>query len=139
MIANSPAAIDIAVACYITLFKLGPDGMPQPYLCRDFDFDWFNSELSLVLRDAGFSNSAKITAADCKFTIERVLRGRPDLRDGFASVTGIDDFFSGEASDIFGLMVISDNELSFFLDTSEHALDLLEGLSNPAFGIFSKD
>jgi len=139
MIANSPAAIDVAVACYITLFKLGPDGMPQPYLCRDFEFDWFNSELSLVLRDVGFSNKSKITAPDCKFTIERVLRGRPDLRDGFTSVIGIDDFIKGDAHEIIGLKVISENELSFFLDTTEHALDLLEGLSNPAFGIISKD
>lgn len=139
MVANSPAAIDIARACYITLFLLGPDGMPQPYLCSDFRLDWFDRDLSIILRGAGFSNGAKITAADCKFTIERVLRGRPDLRSGFTALMGVDEFISGDASEILGLTAVSSDELRFHLESAERALELVEALCNPAFGIISKE
>ncbi len=136
--ANSPADIDIARACYITLFQLGGDGMPQPYLCEDFELNWFDGDLRIVIRDASFSNGSAISAEDCKFTIVRAIGGRADLRDGFSVIEGIDEYIDGSTDAISGIRAESSDTLVFHLISPEGTLNLLEALSNPATGIISK-
>jgi ABC-type transport system substrate-binding protein len=139
VMANCPADFDIAVACYITLFKLGPDGMPQPYLCQDFELNWFDRDLGIILRHARFSSGAEITADDCKFTIERALRLRPDLAPPFLNIAGAGEFIDGDADSILGLVAASEDELTFHLESPPAALELLAALCNPALGIISKE
>ncbi len=135
---RSPLGFDIARNCYITLFSLSPAGEPQRYLCRDYMLNWLNGELNLILHKAAFSNGRKITAEDCKFTLERVINERPDLRAAFKSIRGVDEYISGAADEITGLSIVSETELLVRLDSADSAPDLLKALSNPATGILSK-
>lgn len=137
--ADSPSEFDIARACYITLFELGPDGEPQRYLCRDYMLNWLSGEINLILHKAGFSNGRSITADDCKFTLERVITERPDLRAGFAPVIGVGEFISGITPHVEGLVAQSGNELVIRMESAESTPGLLRILSNPATGIISKD
>jgi len=137
--ANSPTEYDLIRACYITLFELGPDNTPQRYLCRDFKIDLLNAELYLTLHDAGFSNGRKITAGDCKFTIERAAAKRADLRYALRGIKGVDEYVEQASGEVAGLVVVSPTELIIRMYSSESTADVLEALCNPALGILSRD
>jgi len=137
--ANSPTEYDMLRACYITLFELGPDNTPQRYLCRDFKVDLLNAELYITLHDAGFSNGRKITAGDCKFTIERAAAKRADLRYALRGIKGVDEYAEQAAGEVTGLVVVSQTELVIQMYSPDSAYDVLEALCNPALGILSRN
>lgn len=85
--------------------------------------------------DARFSDGTPVTAADVKFSFERLVkRGDGSLAAvRLEIVRGYDAFRTGVAEDLAGIRVLDDLELSVTLDVA-YAL-LPELLAGPAFGI----
>jgi peptide/nickel transport system substrate-binding protein len=63
---------------YSTLTRLGPDGSVQPDLAESWTITPDGKQVTVKLRAAKFHNGDPVTAADVKFTFERILN--PDTK-----------------------------------------------------------
>lgn len=99
------------------------------------DFTSWNFRLR---KDATFSDGTPITAADVKYSLERVvLRGKLSLAGPRLDVVqGFKELQAGTATELSGITTIGDDTLS--IDLSEPYAGLAELVASPSFGVVSK-
>jgi peptide/nickel transport system substrate-binding protein len=83
-----------------------------------------------------FSNGAKLTAKDVKYTFERMLLPATKAQNGWllAQIVGAKEMQSGKATELAGLKVTGD--LTFELTLTEPYTPFLQSLANPGLSIF---
>jgi oligopeptide transport system substrate-binding protein len=89
--------------------------------------------------DARFSNGRTITAADVKYSLERVAKlGDTSLAAlRIDQITGFTPYATGAAADLTGVRVVNDQTVAIDIDTPSAILPEL--LSAPEFGVVPKE
>lgn len=92
---------------------------------------------SFKLKDGiTFSNGAKLTAKDVKYTFERMLLPATKAANGWllSQVVGAGDMEDGKATELAGLKVTGD--LTFEITLTDPYYPFLQSLANPGLSIF---
>ncbi|HLO03499.1 MAG TPA: ABC transporter substrate-binding protein [Symbiobacteriaceae bacterium] len=92
---------------------------------------------SFKLKDGiAFSNGAKLTAKDVKFTFERMLLPATKAANGWllSQIVGAKDVTGGKATELAGLKVTGD--LTFEITLADPYTPFLQSLANPGLSIF---
>lgn len=122
------------------LTAVGSNGQARPAVASSWEPSADLRTWRFELRPgARFANGREIVADDVKYSIERVARqGASSLAAvRLETVTGYDQFASGDTPNLPGLQVVDDRSFDVILDSPQAALPQL--LANPAFGIVPRE
>jgi ABC-type transport system substrate-binding protein len=118
-----------------------PDGglTAEPAIAASWTASTDLKSWQFTLRDARFSNGRAITAADVKYSIERVAKlGATSLAAlRIDIISGFTPFSTGAAAELTGVRVVDDRNVAFDLDSPLAVLPEL--LSAPEYGIVPKE
>lgn len=117
--AREPAEISIdeegefLALVFESLVETDDEGRLIPLLCRRWEILDDGRSLLFTLRpEVRFHDGTPLTAATVKRSFERSIRRRQrDMSPAFASIRGAAEFRAGEASEVIGLVVRSDNKI----------------------------
>jgi ABC-type transport system substrate-binding protein len=137
---GSHSELLIADLLYDGLTTMGGDGVALPAIAASWTASpdqkvwWFT-----LAPGRSFDGGRAITAADVKYSLERVAR-QGDASFNAArleDIVGYSAFVSGQAGDLLGLKVLDDHSLEIGLTAPMAMLPTL--LAGPTFGIVAKE
>jgi ABC-type transport system substrate-binding protein len=113
---------------------------PQPALASRWTASADQKQWDFFLRaDAKFANGRAVTAADVKYTLERIAKpaNASPAGDLLQRVTGYAPFSAGTAPELSGITAPSPDHLHISLDTAQSVLPSV--LSSPVFGVVPRE
>jgi ABC-type transport system substrate-binding protein len=119
VVAREPAEMgvdeeaEILALVFETLVSTDEQGRLVPSLCERWDFLQDGRSLLMTLRrGVRFHDGTLLTARDVKSSFERAIRlRRREMSAAFVVIRGVPEFQAGQASEVEGLVVRSDQEL----------------------------
>lgn len=135
--ANDVFTTNLITQIHETLFVLERNG-PVPNLIKDFSVSADQKTYNFALRDLYFHNGDKLTNEDIKKVFEEVIRKRAVGYEKLSGLKGYNEFISGNAMEVQGLVILGDS-LMFEIHLTKPVPNLIYFLSEFRFSIVKFD